>query len=271
MKNLTYLFLLLLFVACEKEETNGVPTFITIDAITLDEENATANITDAWVYINDQLQGVYELPAQFPVLHIGAHKLRVKAGIKDNGIASSRIPYPFYGSYIQEEVEFVENEDMTLTPLVNYLEGTTFFIEDFEGVGLGLETTNISDTIITQITEGSENYGAGFLTDSLITFEIATNELEDLPQAGAPVYLELDYKCNTQFLVGVYINYSQSVVQKDLLWINPKEDWNKIYVNLTSTISEGINASSFKVFIGMKRDSILDTNELYFDNLKVVY
>ena len=270
MKNLTYLFLLLLIVACEKEKTNGVPAFITIDAITLDEGNATANITDAWVYINDQLQGVYELPAQFPVLNIGTHKLRVKAGIKDNGIASSRIPYPFYASDTSSVV-FVENENMILTPSVSYLESTTFFIEDFEGVGLGLETTNISDTIITQITEGLENYGAGFLTDSLITFEIATNELENLPQAGAPVYLELDYKCNTQFLVGVYINYPQSVVQKDLLWINPKEDWNKIYVNLTSTISEGINASSFKVFIGMKRDAELDVNELYFDNLKVVY
>ena len=101
--------------------------------------------------------------------------------------------------------------------------------------------------------------------------EITTFELENLPQVGAPVFLELDYKCNTQFLVGVYVNYPQSVIQKDLLWINPKEDWNKIYVNLTSTISEGINASSFKVFIGMKRDFELEKNELYFDNLKVVY
>jgi hypothetical protein len=61
------------------------------------------------------------------------------------------------------------------------------------------------------------------------------------------------------------------VIQKDLLWINPKQEWNKIYVNLTTTISEGVNASSFKVFIGMRRDFELEKNELYFDNLKVVY
>ena len=101
--------------------------------------------------------------------------------------------------------------------------------------------------------------------------EITTFELKNLPQAGASVFLELDYKSNTQFLVGVYVNYPQSVIQKDLLWINPKQEWNKIYVNLTTTISEGINASSFKVFIGMKRDFELEKNELYFDNLKVVY
>jgi hypothetical protein len=69
----------------------------------------------------------------------------------------------------------------------------------------------------------------------------------------------------------VYINFPQSVLQKDLLWINPKDDWNKIYINLTSTISEGVGAESFKVFIGMKRDFSLEKNELYFDNLKVVY
>ena len=270
MKNLPYLFLLLLLTACEKEETNGVPAFITIDTITLDEGNTTSNITDAWVYINDQLQGVYELPAQFPILNIGTHKLRVKAGIKDNGIASSRIPYPFYGSDTSSVV-FVENENMILTPTVSYLESTTFFIEDFEGAGINLETTVISDTTLLELDEEGNSYGGGVLNENLFTFEIATEALENLPQAGAPVYLELDYKCNTQFLVGVYINYSQSVVQKDLLWINPKEDWNKIYVNLTSTISEGINASSFKVFIGMKRDAELDVNELYFDNLKVVY
>ena len=102
-------------------------------------------------------------------------------------------------------------------------------------------------------------------------FEIATDELLNLPQAGAPVFLELDYKCNTEFLVGMYVNFPPDVLQKDLLWVNPKDDWNKIYINLTSTISEGIGAESFKVFIGMKRDFSLDKNEVYFDNLKVVY
>ena len=106
--------------------------------------------------------------------------------------------------------------------------------------------------------------------DSLITFEISTDDLTNLPQAGSPVFLELDYKSNTQFLVGVYINYSL-VVKKELIWINPKENWNKIYIDLTNTISEGINAPSFSIFIGMKRDYNLDTNAIYFDNIRVIY
>ena len=266
-------FLLLIsIISCKKEDLNDIPSYITIESITLNE-NSTHNITDAWVYIDDNLQGVYELPANFPLLAQGKHKLRVKAGIKDNGIAGTRIPYPFYSSYIVEEQEFNPEVTMSITPEVSYLESTVLDdnSEDFDGNGLNLETDSVTFSIgNTNPLDG--NYGVITLTDSIVLTEVISKEFSNLPQAGAPVYLELDYKCNTQFLVGVYVNFPQSsVLQKDLLWINPKEDWNKIYVNLTSTVSEAVGSEFFKVFIGMKRDFTLDTNTIYFDNLKVVY
>ena len=230
MKKITYLVALLVISACQKEENpNTIPAYLKIDTITLDESNTTTNITDAWVYINDQLQGVYELPAKFPVLENDYQTLRIKAGIKSNGIASSRIAYPFYASFI-DTVIFSPNQTITVNPTVSYLDSLDFWLEDFEGAGMDLETTIISDTILLEFTDSLGNqYGGGVLNDSLITFEIATDKLLNLPQAGSAVFLELDYKCNTQFLVGVYINYPQSVVQKDLLWINSRQDWNKIY------------------------------------------
>ena len=270
MKRINYLILVIIASSCQKVDLDGIPTYLKIDRITLDQENNNSNITDAWVYINDQLQGVYELPAKFPVLEEGIQNVRIKAGIKSNGIASNRIPYPFYTSYY-EDINFTPNKTENTNPIVSYLDSLNFFLEDFEGIGVNIQVTAISDTTLLKLNDDNNYYGAGYLTDSLFTFEIATDELKDLPQSGAPVFLEIDYKSNTQFLVGVYVNYPQSVIQKDLLWINPKEEWNKIYVNLTTTISEGINASSFKVFIGMKRDFELEKNELYFDNLKVVY
>ena len=270
MKKIKYLLIALILSSCQKENADGIPTYLKIDNIALDEETTSSNITDAWVYINDQLQGVYELPAKFPVLEEKNQTVRIKAGIKVNGIASSRIAYPFYTSYY-EDIIFTPSETKTITPITSYLDSIDFFLEDFEGTGVNIETSAISDTILLKLVDGDNHYGAGILSNSLLTFEISTEELKDLPQAGSPVFLELDYKSNTQFLVGVYVNYPQSVIQKDLLWINPKQEWNKIYINLTTTISEGINASSFKVFIGMKRDFELEKNELYFDNIKVVY
>ncbi len=270
MKEIALIILIGLVISCKKD-MNDIPSYISIDNISL-SSNTTENITDAWVYIDDNLQGVYELPANFPVLALGKHKLRVKAGIKDNGIAGTRITYPFFTSYIIEEQEFNATETISIFPEVDYLENTNFFIENFESSGIKLEETSISDTLIIQIQDYNNKYASGVLTDSLITFEVVTTEqFSDIPQEGAPVYLELDYKCNTRFLVGMYVNFPSAVLQKDLLWINPKENWNKIYINLTPTVSESVGADNFKIFITMKRDFILDTNMIYFDNLKLVY
>ena len=83
----TILFLIMICIlSCNKEESTEVPSYLKIDNILLDD-NSTHNITDAWIYIDDNLQGVYELPAHFPLLVTGKHKLRIKAGIKENGIS----------------------------------------------------------------------------------------------------------------------------------------------------------------------------------------
>ena len=90
----------LLLVSCEKNDKNMIPSYIKINSISINNSEETHNITDAWVYINDNLQGVYELPAHFPVLYTGNQRIRIKAGIKQNGISSTRIPYPFYESFL---------------------------------------------------------------------------------------------------------------------------------------------------------------------------
>ena len=266
------ILLIISIISCKKSSDNDVPSYITIGNFTLDG-NSTHNITDAWVYIDDNLQGVYEIPANFPVLAQGLHKLRVKAGIKDNGIAGNRIPYPFYSSYIIDEQTFNPETTISITPVVSYLENATLDdkAEDFDGNGLNLETDSATFSIDDEMPLDG-NYGVITLTDSILLTELTTKEFSNLPQAGAPVYLELDYKCNTQFLVGVYINFPQSsILQKDLLWVRPKDEWNKIYINLTSTISEGVGADSFKIFIGMQRDFTMESNTIHLDNLRIVY
>jgi hypothetical protein len=266
------ILLIISIISCKKSSDNDIPSYITIGNFTLDG-NSTHNITDAWVYIDDNLQGVYEIPANFPVLAQGLHKLRVKAGIKDNGIAGNRIPYPFYSSYIIDEQTFNPETTISITPVVSYLENATLDdkAEDFDGNGLNLETDSATFSIDDEMPLDG-NYGVITLTDSILLTELTTKEFSNLPQAGAPVYLELDYKCNTQFLVGVYINFPQSsILQKDLLWVRPKDEWNKIYINLTSTISEGVGADSFKIFIGMQRDFTMESNTIHLDNLRIVY
>ena len=89
MSRIASIILILLVISCKKD-VNNIPSYVSINSIALSSD-ATDNITDAWVYIDDNLQGVYELPANFPVLAEGKHSLRVRAGIKDNGIAGTSL------------------------------------------------------------------------------------------------------------------------------------------------------------------------------------
>jgi len=273
MKKITYLLILLVLSSCQKEDTGGIPSYLKIDNITLDEGNTTSNITDAWVYINGQLQGVYELPAKFPVLEQGNTDIKVYAGIKNNGIAAERAVYPFYNPYtINTELSI--NSTIEINPEISIKENISGQFDDFD------PSYSFNADTCFQVLSGGPYGKFGSLSlsdsDSILITEINYQDFplsfDNVPQQGSPTYMELDYKNNTSFLVGMYINFPNSpTLEKGLLWINPKEDWNKIYIDLTQTISEAIGAETFSIFIKMQRDSNLDENKLDFDNIRIIH
>ena len=101
--------------------------------------------------------------------------------------------------------------------------------------------------------------------------KVISKDFEDLPQVGSPVYLEMDYKCNHNVVAGAYVNYLTTVVNKNLVNITPKEDWHKIYINLTKTVSEAIGNQSIKFYLNLHRTDTTDAVWFKFDNLKLVY
>ena len=266
-----FIILIFIFISCNKEEE--IPSYIGINDFNLTSNSSfgenTENITDVWIYIDENLQGVYEIPVTFPVLNKGLQNIRIKAGVKANGIASTRIQYPFYTSYL-DTVELVENETINILPSFSYNSSFDAIVEDFESSGTIIDSTINSEIDFTIQQNNSNHYGYALIEEPNINFEISTQELI-LPQQGAPVYLEIDYKSSTEFLVGMYINYSQDVVRRDLLWVTPKQEWNKIYINLTQTVSESIGAESFKVFLNMRRNEPSLSEEINFYNLKILY
>ena len=281
MKHVIFLFLfgIFLFQSCKKADINdGVPSYISIPSIEVvtDPTNEGSNshkITDAWVYFDNNLQGVYPLPATFPVLLSGKQNISIKAGIKNNGIAATRVKYPFY-DYYKSEITLTKDSITVLNPEVFYANADSIIFEDFESTSLILDTTLNSDTtfFIANDTLFEGNFGGVHLASPHVTFETATEKIQ-LPKVGTPVYVELNYKCNTAFQVGVFANYDQApVIIQSILTINPKLEWNKIYIDLTSAIINTQNADSHKVFISMRRD--INSNEiaeLYVDNFKIIY
>ena len=72
------LFFTTLLFSCNKfDGDQTIPAYIHIEKITLadnpiiSEGSLSNRITDAWVYVDDELIGAFELPATFPVLKKG--------------------------------------------------------------------------------------------------------------------------------------------------------------------------------------------------------
>lgn len=286
-KAVVVIILFLSIFACNKfEGEQTVPAYIRIDSIGLDTDyfsqgSNTHNITDAWVYVNDQLIGAFELPTTIPVLARGKQKLEIRPGIKLNGIGGTRVPYPFYQPYTIQDFNFIEDSIRKVNPVSSYYNTASFaWMEDFEGSSISLVKTSQSDTSIYKtsplnnpeayLSEFSSFSGVVTLTPDKKNFKVASFNAFILPGSGSPVMLELDYKCSHSFGVGMFASVSGKVLDIPLIIVNKSQKWNKIYINLGPNISAHTNASDFKVYL---ESGITGETEAkyYFDNIKLIY
>lgn len=283
------LLVLMNLVACDfinpSEET---PSYIRIDTMILHSDTwhgtNSAKITDAWVYINDKSVGVYELPAEFPVLNWGECKVKIRPGIMLNGMAGTRTFYPFY-QLIEKNIVLNENEAINdLLVLDVYYEDDVAlpfeYQEDFESGGTIFEKQTNSDTNIFKVKDtafagqyvmpefGGNYSGAIVLSDSADFCEIATLEYYALPKDYSPIFLEMNFKANHSFYVG-YIN---TLGYKSFEFeVFPSDTWNKIYLNYTSFIGDNSYSNKFKICIRATKDTSEEDVIILLDNLKLIY
>lgn len=258
-----------------------VPAYIHIDSVSLTTtslQGTTSNrITDAWVYIDDQLVGCFQLPATFPVLFEGTHQLKVSAGIKVNGIAATRAPYPFYTQCIQS-INLQKGSTTIASPVVEYASYAHLdFMEDFEGLGIAIDSSDGSNTTLKQIDrahypdvfEGDKS-GITYITPQKPFFECVSSQTFALPKSGSNVFLEFNYKADHEFLVGV-IAQPPYYLKTSALTFNASNTWKKTYLYLTTAVSSSPNATQFKIFFGMINDTNSDSLSLVLDNIKLIY
>ncbi len=277
--------LVVMLPSCEViNPDEGIPSYIQIDTITLstnyaEEGTASHKITDVWVYVDDQPIGTYELPATIPVLQSGSHKITINAGIKMNGIAATRIKYPFFEPY-EITTELFSDSIITLQPDVHYSSFTTFaWLEDFESVGYTMEITSASDSTLNRVSnnpdvfEGTSSGLFVLRNPPHDLFECKTINEYTLVKQGKAVFLELNYKCNNHFSIGIFENEFGGVSNQvpQTIQINPSENWNKIYVNLTNEVNLFANAINYNIYFGVLPDEGNPQPEVYIDNVKLVY
>ena len=103
--------------------------------------------------------------------------------------------------------------------------------------------------------------------------EVATVDAYTLPGGGSNVYVELNYRCNQPFVVGVIAETSSGIEQTGTVQVNAKEEWNKIYINLVTEVSSYIFDAEFKVFIYTQHSESLGSTSgyVFLDNMKLIY
>lgn len=286
--------LILFSTSCRKEDLKAQkPSYVTVSGINLQtdypsEGSAHSRITTAWVYANGGFIGAYEIPFTIPVLAEGSTELRMVPGINMNGIGSTRAIYQAF-----QDIEITTD----LTPLdtfdwsastggINTAYESRFtidVIENFDSPGINFERTNRSDTSLDKtssasdvfvnpiITEPNGKAGKFVLTDTKNFAEFSSISGYSFPLGVQNVYLELTYRCNIPFTVGVIANSLTAITQVPTVVVLESEEWNKIYINLINEIASNGNADNFEIFVGSNKPSTVDTGYVLLDNIKLVY
>ena len=271
----------LVFMACGfLNEDGDIPSYLKIEEISLEtieiQGESSHKILDVWISADGVNLGVYPLPAQIPIIpNAPETDLIIFAGIRNNGIQSNPIIYPFY-----EKIERTENlrppEELNLSLNFRYNTTAKFaLIENFENSNIF--TVDLDENPLTELKKSSDDvmYGnaAGMilLDDTNRTLQVATAKDFVLPVDGTAVFLEIDYKNDIDLLVGL-IGVEEATFTKFFkLVLPPQEEWNKIYVDFSEDLANS-QFSAYKVLFGAELNTDeVDKATILLDNIKLIH
>ena len=297
MKNILFLFAILaLLNSCIKN--NPDPSWITIDNWQLNEnpnniiDNSgllTHNLSEAWVYVDNDLMGVFELPITIPVLKEGLKEIKIFPAIKNNGISATKKIYPFMEP-MTVSLNLVQNEVQVVNPVTQYYTSTKFNIEDFEngGPSLLVEGSTSSTSMIyasNPLVLDSDINGTKYAQINLNEINsqwIASTIFNDGGSAlnmalpiGVEVYLEIDYHSTNEFTTGLLGIGSNGLTDNPNVQVAASEPenvvWKKIYIDLREVVSGMQNKDYYEFSFQAKLDEGATTGQINIDNLKAVY
>jgi len=264
-----------------------VPSYVRVDDISLDIPVSdqsfygtdSENITDVWLYVDNQLIGAFELPAIVPVLYEGTQNIKVFAGIKVNGISNTRTVYRFYDFY-ETNTELIPGAVHSISPVVRYVSDPLAIDQErFEDIGFLFTRSAGSDTLVLRIANPDptisyleENVGVVYMDEDRPHFKMES-DLDLNIAFKDPVFVEFDYKCNNEFIFGLK-SIQPSAAEVGLIGIFPKLDedgdpiWNKMYIDISNAVDLLANGNEMEVFF----EGFLsgETGFVMIDNVKII-
>ena len=267
----------LLFSACHKDSPTPVYLHIAPFSLTsnLAAQGSNSNkIEDVWVYVNKQPLGAYQLPCTIPVIaDNGKTEVILFPGILKGGITSMHVKYPFYKSFT-DIINFVQGKTFSIAPITKYVDSLKFKLkEDFENgnsfIKLLGDTSIFKECAANIGIEGC--YGHITLDATHDTVEVISSSSFVLPENTTPVFIEMNYKNDYPFTIGLQANTSSTVTKYWQETFVAKSNWNKVYIDITDAVSQ-LQGTTYQIIIkaGNTYGEITSPENLYFDNIKLI-
>jgi len=246
----------------------------------ISEGTDSQKFTEIWAFANDQIIGVYDLPAMIPALHEGNTNLSFFAGIKNFGLSDSRIIYPLVRGYrLTKDLKPLQVD--TIRPSFTYFDELSINQKDWDlnTPSIIALNSNQGELLIeddeTKVFEGNR-CGYFRMPAGGTNLSFKDDENLDLEQ-GVITFLELNYSCNNKFAVGLSAREGSTDRRDIILVINPTTSgsstpvWNKIYIDLGVPINSRPNATFFEVYFESVPDTPGNSIDLYLDNMKIIH
>jgi len=276
------LCLLLFLVGC-KSSDEGLPAFVeasTVELITTVSQGSNSHaISELWVYVDGNILGVLDTPMRLPVLEEGNHDIAVYGGIKNNGMGTSRIRYPFYTSF-DTTVNLKAGESYAIDPTFRYVSNALVDASrNFEAGNSFVEVSSNQGDI--ELLNNPVLAASGVrcarmtlpATAGILSYVDETNITLN---SGEVAFLELDYSCNNTFILGVYVVSGGDSQKVPVLYLTPTNNgdgsqptWNKVYMDLGMIAASYPSADNFRLYTECTRGEALIPT-IYLDDLKVV-
>ncbi len=279
---------ILLLLGCVKN--NPDPSWLEVTQWTLlsntglsgAEGELTHNFSDAWVYIDDEVIGVFEVPFKIPILKSGPCTIKLYPTVRNNGIAATKKIYPFMEVY-EVNTELIQKQTITINPVTRYNSMSQFSIEDFEdplnlNIIVDQNTSAIKSTPTSNIDLESFNgnfYGLIQLNQTDSSW-IASTQNQLFINKGRDAYLEVDYYNTNSITTGlIYVKPDNTTQNNPNIRLQTQDSstirWKKIYIDLKELIGYAPNGSNFLQSFIATLDEGKSEGEIRIDNIKVVY
>lgn len=299
--------IVLAFSSCNKFQGDvTVPAFIYIGSIDVVRQPHNAPSNEDGFYTSDidvvelvcyfegdaaeTRLGVFELPCIVPVLRHGTMKyLTINPAVKQNGVSGTHIAYPFYQPIRLEEVPLIADDTTylgTYDPGIDdYLLHTYYYPKGNQLQVLTecyFEPTSFATSLdsnvvwVTNDPEGActgQGYGRIHIgeRDSILTFGF-TDSTEFDPGSARTLYMELEYQTDFPLyihMLGFATTQGSTITSKSVMCINPKNRWNKMYINLGRTWSQFYYRTPISVYFQVVNEHGVE-GDVLIDNIKVI-